>query len=121
MWQYNQNSELIHYGVLGMKWGVRKDRSRTYAKAKKKMDKLDQKAEKAVRKKEKRSHPIVRTSISDARYDTAVHKADKAIKKAAKWYKKVEKVLGTEDAQKMTSSSGYHLGREYADRFMKKR
>lgn len=123
MWRYNDtpDNELMHYGVLGMKWGIRRDRGRAYTKAKKKMDKLDQKAAKAVQKKEKRSKPLIRTSISDARYATAVRKADKAITKAAKWYKKVEKNFGTEDAQRMTNSSGYHLGREYADRFMTKR
>lgn len=38
------NQELQHYGVLGMKWGVRKNPSRAYAKAVKKKEKLEKKS-----------------------------------------------------------------------------
>lgn len=50
MWQYNymtavdSSEEFQHYGVLGMKWGVRKDASRAYGKAVKKKQKLEKKA-----------------------------------------------------------------------------
>ena len=34
------DDELLHYGVLGMKWGVRKGRSKTISKAYKNREKV---------------------------------------------------------------------------------
>ena len=39
-------TELTHYGVLGMKWGVRKNPERAYSKASSKVGKLKKKASK---------------------------------------------------------------------------
>lgn len=39
MYLENEQNELQHYGVLGMKWGVRKNPSKAYARAVKKKEK----------------------------------------------------------------------------------
>lgn len=38
------NNELKHYGVLGMKWGVRRNPPKAYSKAVKKKNRLDDKS-----------------------------------------------------------------------------
>lgn len=41
---FDASSYLEHYGVLGMKWGVRKDPQKAYSKSMKKLGALDKKA-----------------------------------------------------------------------------
>ena len=52
MWQYNYSSELYHYGILGMKWGVNKalKGNSEYKKAKKQYNRDFNAAAKAARK-----------------------------------------------------------------------
>lgn len=44
---------LAHYGVLGMKWGVRHDPQRAYSKSKKKIEKYQKKIDKHTAKAQK--------------------------------------------------------------------
>lgn len=91
------NGELFHYGVLGMKWGVRRDASRAYAKASNKADALRKKQTnlnvKAAKLQKKALEKEVHAT-NEKQYQKARKKQFKANKlnlKAAKKQKKYDK------------------------------
>lgn len=104
-------NDLQHYGVLGMKWGVRKNPQRAYEKANAKMTKLDKKA---VKKQVKAVKKRYSWFSSKERADRLQYRADKATYKAAMWYHKVSKVMGAKKASQM-SHDNINMGKRYAD------
>lgn len=79
---------LAHYGVLGMKWGVRHDPKKAYARATKKYNRLKKKSDRKnyIAKKNTAKIPsrLIRiTDLGAAYYDYRVRRANSRNRKAA--------------------------------------
>ena len=73
--QYNK--ELYHYGVKGMKWGVRKNPAKAYAKAVRKKRKLDASVYYNTKNLEaqRRYHKQAEAQLAESQKDLSVKKA----------------------------------------------
>lgn len=113
--------ELKHYGVLGMKWGVRRGRTtKAYEKASKKVEKNQKKYEKLERKAQKRLLKVEdavgnrrKTGKATAKFYKAQHKANKQARKAKKWLNAMEKTFANTDIK--LSERQVNLGKQYAE------
>lgn len=110
--------DIEHYGVLGMKWGVRKNPQKAVQKASKKLTKLTKKSEKQKVRSDKYAWKSetawtkYTARKKRAKSKKAQFKSTKYTAKAKKWATKMEKYLSSTKIEDLDSEY-INIGRQY--------
>lgn len=121
----NTENELTHYGVLGMKWGVRRgNAAKAYEKASKKLNRLDARADRAMdraykkqAKADRKASSVFASQKSAAKADfkakKAMRKAVVKTRKAQSWLRAMDQTFkGTTES---LSKEQIDMGRRYVE------
>lgn len=128
-----RDDELVHYGVLGMKWGVRKNPSRAYTKAVKKRTKLENKAVNYNLRSTKLRYKAMKKSAyaiteggrkrawkMEARANRYALTSARYQKRGLNWTRVMEKTFADYDIRRL-SKSEIEAGKKYVYELTKKK
>lgn len=132
MYVISENQSLEHYGVLGMKWGVRHNPKKAVEKANKKLKKLHDQTKKSEMEADKKvknaftrqvkadsarlfkAYKKAKASVASSDASTALAKVQANKLKAKDWVKKMDKVF-TKANIKNTDKDAINIAKKYAD------
>lgn len=113
------SNELYHYGVLGMKWGVRRDRSRSGGSRRKRPSSQDSREASAIKKKRlnEMSNAELRKFNERTRLEQEYSRLNpNAVKKGWKYVATAVGVMGTAVALYNNSNNAIKIGKEVGNK-----
>ena len=113
------SNELYHYGVLGMKWGVRRDRSRSGGSRRKRPSSQDSREASTIKKKRlnEMSNAELRKLNERTRLEQEYSRLNpNAVKKGWKYVATAVGVMGTAVALYNNSNNAIKIGKEVGNK-----